>query len=162
MFRFSADFCPELADPIGGTQLCKDWGSGGQFKVCEISCNVGLRFSQEVPKFYTCGAEGFWRPTNDPSLPLIYPACTSKFSPSFYTFVINVIIILLFLFVQAPHPHNGCSESRWTSRHRFSATKPAKECSRRRFETLSTLWTEIGISARILTKVNDLFIFLYK
>ena len=72
------DFCPELADPVGGTQLCKDWGSGGQFKVCEISCNAGLKFSQEVPKFYTCGAEGFWRPTNNPSLPLVYPACTSK------------------------------------------------------------------------------------
>ncbi|XP_077268738.1 sushi, von Willebrand factor type A, EGF and pentraxin domain-containing protein uif isoform X1 [Temnothorax americanus] len=75
-----SDFCPTLEDPIGGTQQCKDWGSGGQFKVCEISCNAGLRFSQEVPKFYTCGAEGFWRPTNDPSLPLVYPACTSATS----------------------------------------------------------------------------------
>lgn len=88
-FHLSADFCPELPDPIGGTQQCKDWGSGGQFKVCEIFCNPGLRFSQEVPKFYTCGAEGFWRPTNDPSLPLIYPACTSKF---------NVKLLLLFFF----------------------------------------------------------------
>ncbi|EZA50646.1 Sushi, von Willebrand factor type A, EGF and pentraxin domain-containing protein [Ooceraea biroi] len=75
-----SDFCPVLDDPIGGTQQCKDWGSGGQFKVCEIFCNDGLRFSQEVPKFYTCGAEGFWRPTNDPSLPLVYPACTSATS----------------------------------------------------------------------------------
>lgn len=75
----AAEFCPMLDDPIGGTQQCKDWGSGGQFKVCEISCNTGLRFSQEVPKFYTCGAEGFWRPTNDPSLPLVYPACTSNY-----------------------------------------------------------------------------------
>ncbi|XP_012280254.1 sushi, von Willebrand factor type A, EGF and pentraxin domain-containing protein 1 [Orussus abietinus] len=70
------DFCPELPDPLGGTQQCKDWGSGGQFKVCEISCNPGLRFSQPVPKFYTCGAEGFWRPSNDPGRPLVYPACT--------------------------------------------------------------------------------------
>lgn len=75
---FAADFCPELADPIGGTQQCKDWGSGGQFKVCEISCNRGLKFSKDVPTFYTCGAEGFWRPTQNPTLPLVYPACTSK------------------------------------------------------------------------------------
>lgn len=67
-----------LDDPIGGTQQCKDWGSGSQFKVCEISCNPKLRFSREVPKFYTCGAEGFWRPTSDPSLPLVYPACTGE------------------------------------------------------------------------------------
>lgn len=73
-----AEFCPTLADPIGGKQQCKDWGSGGQFKVCEISCNPGLRFSQEVPKFYTCGAEGFWRPSIDPAYPTIYPACSAS------------------------------------------------------------------------------------
>lgn len=28
-----SEFCPPLADPIGGTQTCKDWGAGGQFKV---------------------------------------------------------------------------------------------------------------------------------
>ena len=75
----AAEFCPELSDPIGGTQMCKDWGSGGQFKVCEIACNAGSRFSRPVPKFYTCGAEGFWRPTSSPNLPLVYPACTSKY-----------------------------------------------------------------------------------
>lgn len=77
---FPAEFCPELPDPIGGTQTCKDWGAGGQFKVCEISCNPGLRFSQDVPKFYTCGAEGFWRPTKNPLLPMVYPACSRKHS----------------------------------------------------------------------------------
>ncbi|XP_069668601.1 uncharacterized protein uif isoform X2 [Periplaneta americana] len=85
-----ADFCPELSDPIGGTQMCKDWGSGGQFKVCEISCNSGLRFSQTVPKFYTCGAEGFWRPTNNPTLPLVYPACTSS-KPAQRVFKISML-----------------------------------------------------------------------
>nr|CAD7258136.1 unnamed protein product [Timema shepardi] len=73
-----AEFCPELADPIGGTQMCKDWGAGGQFKVCEIACNPGLKFSQPVPKFYTCGAEGFWRPTLSPALPMVYPACSGN------------------------------------------------------------------------------------
>ncbi|GAB0094394.1 sushi, von Willebrand factor type A, EGF and pentraxin domain-containing protein 1 [Sergentomyia squamirostris] len=73
---FSAEFCPPLADPLGGTQACKDWGAGGQFKVCEIACHPGLRFSEPIPEFYTCGAEGFWRPTNDPSQPLVYPSCS--------------------------------------------------------------------------------------
>lgn len=72
----SSDFCPPLADPIGGSQNCKDWGAGGQFKVCAISCNPGMKFSEKVPEFYTCGAEGFWRPTEDPSTPLVYPSCS--------------------------------------------------------------------------------------
>lgn len=74
-----SEFCPPLADPVGGTQVCKDWGAGGQFKVCEISCNQGLRFSEPVPEFYTCGAEGFWRPTTNPTQTLVYPSCSSKY-----------------------------------------------------------------------------------
>ena len=74
-----SEFCPPLADPLGGSQSCKDWGAGGQFKVCEIACQPGLRFSEQVPEFYTCGAEGFWRPTSDPSKPLVYPSCSRKF-----------------------------------------------------------------------------------
>lgn len=73
-----SEFCPPLADPLGGKQTCKDWGAGGQFKVCEIDCHSGLRFSEAVPEFYTCGAEGFWRPTADPTQPLIYPSCSRK------------------------------------------------------------------------------------
>lgn len=75
-----SEFCPPLADPIGGTQNCKDWGAGGQFKVCEISCHSGLRFSEPVPEFYTCGAEGFWRPTANPSQQLVYPSCSRMLS----------------------------------------------------------------------------------
>lgn len=48
--------------------------------MCEIGCNAGLRFSEPVPKFYTCGAEGFWRPTSNPNLPVVYPACSRKSS----------------------------------------------------------------------------------
>ncbi|KAJ8978624.1 hypothetical protein NQ317_011256 [Molorchus minor] len=83
-------FCPELLDPVGGFQTCKDWGAGGQFKVCEIGCNHGLRFSQDIPKFYTCGSEGFWRPTTNPSLPLIYPACSAS-KPAQRVFKIGVM-----------------------------------------------------------------------
>lgn len=74
--NFIAEFCPPLMDPLGGTQVCKDWGAGAQFKVCQISCQPGLRFSEPVPEFYTCGAEGFWRPTSNPSQQLTYPSCS--------------------------------------------------------------------------------------
>ncbi|CAH0395712.1 unnamed protein product [Bemisia tabaci] len=33
-----AGFCPLLTDPVGGTLVFKDWGFGGQFEVCKISC----------------------------------------------------------------------------------------------------------------------------
>ncbi|XP_022825719.1 sushi, von Willebrand factor type A, EGF and pentraxin domain-containing protein 1 isoform X1 [Spodoptera litura] len=85
-----AEFCPPLPDPLGGYQSCRDWGAGGQFKVCEIACRDGLRFSQPVPPFYTCGAEGFWRPTADPTLPLVYPAC-SPASPAQRVFKISML-----------------------------------------------------------------------
>ncbi|XP_071520140.1 uncharacterized protein uif isoform X2 [Panulirus ornatus] len=83
------DFCPKLDDPVGGVQRCSDWGPGGRFKVCKIECNEGLRFSTQVPDFYTCGAEGFWRPTQDPSYPLVYPACAPA-SPAQRVFNINM------------------------------------------------------------------------
>lgn len=89
-----SEFCPQLADPVGGTQVCKDWGAGGQFKVCEISCNPGLRFSEPVPEFYTCGAEGFWRPTSNPSQPLVYPSCSCEC----LFFLIRLLSILLIKF----------------------------------------------------------------
>ncbi|XP_063614589.1 sushi, von Willebrand factor type A, EGF and pentraxin domain-containing protein 1-like isoform X2 [Penaeus indicus] len=83
------DFCPKLDDPVGGIQRCADWGPGGRFKVCKIECNDGLKFSQEVPDFYTCGAEGFWRPTPEPTFPLVYPACAPA-SPAQRVFKINM------------------------------------------------------------------------
>ncbi|XP_058454733.1 uncharacterized protein LOC131432461 isoform X2 [Malaya genurostris] len=72
----SSHFCPLLADPIGGSQHCKDWGAGGQFKVCTISCNLGLKFSETVPEFYTCGVEGSWRPSEERNMLLVYPSCS--------------------------------------------------------------------------------------
>ena len=76
----SDSFCPPLDPPEGGSQQCEDWGPGGRFKVCRVQCDEGLRFSQQVPQFYTCGAEGFWRPNPssdlDPTAPFTYPACS--------------------------------------------------------------------------------------
>jgi hypothetical protein len=80
-----SEFCPPLADPLGGKQSCKDWGAGGQFKVCEIICNSGLKFSEPVPEFYTCGAEGFWRPTANLGQPLVYPSCSGNIVNLIYT-----------------------------------------------------------------------------
>ena len=77
LYHFS--FCPPLDPPIGGVQKCEDWGPGGSFKVCRIECEEGLKFSREVPEFYVCGAEGFWRPnsnSDDPRAKFTYPACS--------------------------------------------------------------------------------------
>lgn len=43
----------------------------------------------KVPDFYTCGAEGFWRPTQDPTYPLVYPACAPA-SPAQRVFNIDM------------------------------------------------------------------------
>lgn len=43
----------------------------------------------QVPDFYTCGAEGFWRPTQDPTTQLVYPACAPA-SPAQRVFNINM------------------------------------------------------------------------
>lgn len=105
---FSAEFCPSLADPLGGYQSCRDWGAGSQFKVCEIGCSKDLGFSQPVPPFYTCGAEGFWRPTADPTLPFVYPACSRKisfiFSDSDNSFHCVRYCLILMFFSAAAQP----------------------------------------------------------
>ena len=78
------DICPPIDPPKNGAQKCEDWGPGGRFKVCRIECFDGYRFSQEVPEFYTCGAEGFWRPNlltqdgEERDTPLVYPACSAS------------------------------------------------------------------------------------
>ncbi|XP_076318247.1 uncharacterized protein LOC143229580 isoform X1 [Tachypleus tridentatus] len=72
------DFCPVPLPPVGGQHHCFDWGPGGRFKACKIFCDEGQEFSQSVADFYTCGAEGFWRPTSDPGTQLIFPACAPK------------------------------------------------------------------------------------
>ncbi len=86
------EFCPLPEPPVNGSRECSDWGPGGRFKTCTIKCNhPGLHFSEPVPKFYVCGAEGFWRPTaldNDLSTPsgapdaspLVFPACSPRHS----------------------------------------------------------------------------------
>jgi len=70
-------------EPEGGSAQCSGWGPGGHFKACEITCNAGLKFSQPVPQFYACGAEGFWHPSHDIERPLVLPACTCKLTTKY-------------------------------------------------------------------------------
>lgn len=59
------------------------------FKVCRISCKDSLEFSEKVPDFYICGAEGFWRPSNNPGMPITFPACSTS-SPAQRIFKIRM------------------------------------------------------------------------
>ncbi|GFW80085.1 sushi, von Willebrand factor type A, EGF and pentraxin domain-containing protein 1 [Trichonephila clavipes] len=72
------EFCTIPMPPVGGQLGCADWGPGGNFKVCTITCDEGLEFSENIPRFYTCGVEGFWRPTRSPNEPFLFPACATK------------------------------------------------------------------------------------
>ncbi|XP_015790438.1 uncharacterized protein LOC107367263 isoform X1 [Tetranychus urticae] len=73
--RVIRERCPVPLPPIGGEKVCGDWGKGGMNKYCKIHCNPGHAFSQPIPYYYVCGEEGFWRPTEDPMKPLVFPAC---------------------------------------------------------------------------------------
>uniref|UniRef100_T1IXR4 Uncharacterized protein n=1 Tax=Strigamia maritima TaxID=126957 RepID=T1IXR4_STRMM len=81
--------CPKLLPPEKGTQHCSEWGPSGKFQACSIACQEGMHFSQPVPTFYTCGPEGFWRPTLEPGVPLVYPACAPA-SPAQRIFKLNM------------------------------------------------------------------------
>ena len=57
-----------------------------------------MKFSQPVPKFYTCGAEGFWRPNpnRDPTVPFVYPACSAaKPAQKIYTIKLQYLASVL-------------------------------------------------------------------
>ena len=58
------EHCVMPLSPVGGEKSCLDYGPGSKFKVCRIQCSEGLQFAQPVPEFYSCGAEGTWRPQN--------------------------------------------------------------------------------------------------
>ncbi|XP_055948273.1 uncharacterized protein LOC129981454 isoform X2 [Argiope bruennichi] len=72
------EFCPLPAPPVNGQRHCSDWGPNGRFKVCSITCNSNLEFSQPVAKFYTCGAEGTWHPPSGHGSNLVFPACSAR------------------------------------------------------------------------------------
>lgn len=93
------NFCPPLDPPLRGSQKCEDWGPGSKFQVCRIECDEGMKFShQTVPEFYTCGVEGFWRPSPnaDPTIPFVYPACSvAKPAQRIYTIKLQYLAKVL-------------------------------------------------------------------
>lgn len=126
--------------------------------MCEIACRDSLRFSQPVPPFYTCGAEGFWRPTANPSLPLVYPACSRKILFIAFSFIRIYLSIVHqnfndYFVLQRLHQLNESSKFLCYSRALFFATTPVRLCFVRRFAALSTNWTETGTSVLMLSMV---------
>ncbi|VDD92750.1 unnamed protein product, partial [Enterobius vermicularis] len=75
------DFCPELEDPPHGIQACESWGPQLRYKACSIQCEGGYEFSIEPPIFYSCAADGMWRPRAENSFIFRYPQC-SKAHPA--------------------------------------------------------------------------------
>lgn len=70
------DFCPELEDPPHGIQACESWGPQLRYKACSIQCEGGYEFSIEPPIFYSCAADGMWRPRAENSFIFRYPQCS--------------------------------------------------------------------------------------
>ncbi|GMT25305.1 hypothetical protein PFISCL1PPCAC_16602, partial [Pristionchus fissidentatus] len=71
--------CPRLAEPMNGLQNCESWGPQLRYKACSIRCRDGFAFSLPPSSFYTCAADGVWRPTIEgasPHAPFKYPQCT--------------------------------------------------------------------------------------
>uniref|UniRef100_A0A7E4V9G4 Protein crumbs n=1 Tax=Panagrellus redivivus TaxID=6233 RepID=A0A7E4V9G4_PANRE len=75
------EFCPDLADPVHGVQACENWGPGLKYRACSIQCEGGFEFSTPPAVFYTCAADGVWRPRHDNSYSFRYPQC-SKATPA--------------------------------------------------------------------------------
>uniref|UniRef100_A0A914YVY8 Sushi, von Willebrand factor type A, EGF and pentraxin domain-containing protein 1 n=1 Tax=Panagrolaimus superbus TaxID=310955 RepID=A0A914YVY8_9BILA len=75
------EFCPDVADPIHGVQACENWGPDLKFRACSIQCEEGYEFSSSPAVFYTCSADGVWKPRADNSYTFRYPSC-SKATPA--------------------------------------------------------------------------------
>lgn len=74
--RVANEFCADLKVPPNAVQTCNAWGPGFIYKACQLSCEAGYAFSRPVPRFYSCGRNGEWRPKAMDSLELVYPQCT--------------------------------------------------------------------------------------
>ncbi|VDM80173.1 unnamed protein product [Strongylus vulgaris] len=48
------------------------------FKACSIECREGYEFSRSPAIFYTCAADGVWRPRNRNQMVFRYPQCTKS------------------------------------------------------------------------------------
>lgn len=71
-----SEFCPDLDEPVHGVQACESWGPHLRYKACSIQCKSGYEFSVEPPIFYTCAADGMWRPRPQNAHIFRYPQCS--------------------------------------------------------------------------------------
>ncbi len=129
----SDSFCPPLDPPQGGVQACEDWGPGGRFKVCRIACDEGLRFSRPVPQFYTCGAEGFWRPNPNAGACDGVVVLRGHISPSktlIYSFQLIPTLRSCTPLALSRSRLKRSSRSSWTTSLTSFATMLARVCSR--------------------------------
>ncbi|ETN78501.1 EGF-like domain protein [Necator americanus] len=74
----SREHCPSLEEPVNGVQACESWGPHLRYKACSIECREGHEFSRLPAIFYTCAADGLWRPRNRNQMVFRYPQCTKS------------------------------------------------------------------------------------
>ncbi|KAK6045607.1 GCC2 and GCC3, partial [Cooperia oncophora] len=74
--HISREQCPQLEEPVNGVQACESWGPQLRYKACSIECREGYEFSRPPAVFYTCAADGLWRPRLRNQLIFRYPQCT--------------------------------------------------------------------------------------
>ncbi|VDM57880.1 unnamed protein product [Angiostrongylus costaricensis] len=74
----SREHCPSPEDPVNGVQACESWGPNLRYKACSVECNDGYEFSRPPAIFYTCAADGIWRPRQRNQLMFRYPQCTKS------------------------------------------------------------------------------------
>ncbi|PAV81132.1 hypothetical protein WR25_22379 isoform C [Diploscapter pachys] len=76
--RVTREHCTDLPHPINGIQACENWGPQLKYKACSIECRDGFEFPRTPAIFYTCGADGEWRPREERNVLFRYPQCTKS------------------------------------------------------------------------------------
>ncbi|CAL2041937.1 unnamed protein product [Caenorhabditis brenneri] len=74
--RVGKENCVDAADPVNGVQSCESWGPQLKYKACSVECRDGFEFPRAPAVFYTCAADGKWKPNRSPSTMFRYPQCT--------------------------------------------------------------------------------------
>ncbi|CAB3409320.1 unnamed protein product [Caenorhabditis bovis] len=92
--------CEDLADPVNGLQSCEKWGPQLKYKACSIECRDGFEFPTPPAIFYTCGADGEWRPNKHSMTIFKYPQCT-KHVPA------TKVVLVRIVYASSP----ACTES---------------------------------------------------
>uniref|UniRef100_A0A8R1HK39 Sushi, von Willebrand factor type A, EGF and pentraxin domain-containing protein 1 n=1 Tax=Caenorhabditis japonica TaxID=281687 RepID=A0A8R1HK39_CAEJA len=88
--RVSKENCVDASDPVNGVQSCESWGPQLKYKACSIECRDGFEFPRSPAVFYTCAADGHWKPNKNPSTMFKYPQCT-KHLPATKVVIIQIV-----------------------------------------------------------------------